>query len=329
MKKSIFHIMAAMPLLTGCLLEYPEMTEDGELGVDPTSVNVCIDISADLRLGGEMPDYQGEDSELKHRITVAVYDERTRMVERENTVYAELSEDGNLDVEMDFRLHAKEYRFVVWADLESEGESGAYYNIDDLTSILYADNNYRGQTVAKDALYASCTFDFSEYEDKWNGTETVEMELERPMGAYELVATDVQKFLSKIEAGTVTGETFTVRVNYDGFLPAGFNAYDGIAKHAFRYLTYRRTIRVPDDDTEELSLVFDYVFMDGDKTDIPLTVDILDEDSNIIASMSLTIACTRNEMTQIRRSFLTSLPGDGVGIDDDFEDSEDIDIGII
>ena len=329
MRKNIIYILAAMPLLAGCLMEYPEMTADGELGIDPTSVTVSLEISADLKLGEEIPDYSDEDEVWMHRITVAAYDAGTRLLEKKETIYEELTLDGELSIDLDLKLHAKEYRIVVWADLESEGESGAYYGIGDLTSILYAENNYRGQTMYKDALYASIQCDLSKYSEEWGAEEAVSAVLSRPMGVYELVANDVQRFLSKIEAGEAAGETFTARVNYDGFLPAGFNAYDGIAKHAFRYLTFRRTVRVPDSGAEELSLVFDYVFMDDEEAAIPLTLDILDEKGSVIASTSLNVACRKNGKTVIRRPFLTSMPGDGVGIDTGFEESEDIDLGII
>ena len=329
MRKNIIYILAAMPLLAGCLMEYPEMTADGELGIDPTSVTVNLEISADLKLREEIPDYSDEDEVWMHRITVAAYDAGTRLLEKKETIYEELTSDGELSVDLDMKLHAKEYRIVVWADLESEGESGAYYGVGDLTSILYAENNYRGQTIYKDALYASVRCDLSKYRDEWGAEETVSAVLSRSMGVYELVANDVQRFLSKLEAGEVAGETFTARVNYDGFLPAGFNAYDGITKHAFRYLTFRRTVRVPDSGAEELSLVFDYVFMDDEEDTIPLTLDILDEKGIIIASTSLNVACRKNGKTVIRRPFLTSMPGDGVGIDTGFEESEDIDLGII
>lgn len=40
-----------LPLtLSGCLFEEPEMTADGELGVDPTEVSVTADITLDMKL---------------------------------------------------------------------------------------------------------------------------------------------------------------------------------------------------------------------------------------------------------------------------------------
>ena len=125
MRKNIIYILTAMPLLAGCLMEYPEMTADGELGIDPTSVTVNLEISADLKLGEEIPDYSDEDEVWMHRITVAAYDAGTRLLEKKETIYEELAPDGELSVDLALKLHAMEYRIVVWADLESEGGSGA------------------------------------------------------------------------------------------------------------------------------------------------------------------------------------------------------------
>ena len=277
-------MIALSPLLGGCLMEYPEMTENGEIGVDPTSVKVDIRISADLDLGDEPSDYSDDGTEWKHRITVAAYDAGTRMLEQKQVLYEDLSESGTLRTSTTMDLHAKEYRFVVWADLASETEGGIYYDNSDLASILYNDNNYRGQTVYKDAFYGSVSSDFSDYRDEWNSRVAVEMQLERPMGVYELVADDLDRFRSRIESGDITGEVFTARVNYNANLPVGFNAYDGITKHRFSYQTFRRTFRVPADDSQELSLVFDYVFMDDEEESIPLTLEISDEAGKVIAS---------------------------------------------
>ena len=322
-------MIALSPLLGGCLMEYPEMTENGEIGVDPTSVKVDIRISADLDLGDEPSDYSDDGTEWKHRITVAAYDAGTRMLEQKQVLYEDLSESGTLRTSTTMDLHAKEYRFVVWADLASETEGGIYYDNSDLASILYNDNNYRGQTVYKDAFYGSVSSDFSDYRDEWNSRVAVEMQLERPMGVYELVADDLDRFRSRIESGDITGEVFTARVNYNANLPVGFNAYDGITKHRFSYQTFRRTFRVPADDSQELSLAFDYVFMDDEEENIPLTLEISDEAGKVIASTTLDVSCVKNERTVIKRAFLTSQPGDGIGIDTDFEESEDVDLGII
>lgn len=42
-------LLAFPALMSSCLMEYPEMTADGELGVDPTSVTVKAKILIDLK----------------------------------------------------------------------------------------------------------------------------------------------------------------------------------------------------------------------------------------------------------------------------------------
>lgn len=329
MKRNILlYMLSMLPLVGGCLMEYPEVTEDGEIGVDPTSVTVNLKIDIDLSLGDEVADYSDDEYTYMHRIKIAAYDAGTRQLERTETIYEDLTGTNRLQTSASLTLHAKEYRIVVWSDIVREGDGGIYYNIDDLVSIRYTDN-YRGQTIYKDAFYASQDLDLSGYGDEWGSRVAVDMELQRPMGVYELVATDVDRFLSRIGSGDISGTTFTARINYDSNLPTGFNAYDGITKHAFRYMTFRRTFSAPSEGTEDFSLVFDYVLLDGEEDDVALTLDILDEKNDVIASTSLNVHCTRNERTVIRRPFLTSQPGDGIGIDTDFDEKDDIDIGII
>ena len=61
-------------LCTGCLHENPELTEDGEMGVDPTSVilNANLNINLDFTLLEEA-DTRATANDIQQRITIAAF----------------------------------------------------------------------------------------------------------------------------------------------------------------------------------------------------------------------------------------------------------------
>ena len=50
MKKRYYLLFLFIILLTGCVHDYPTMTDDGEEGVDPTLVQVNTEVTLDLEL---------------------------------------------------------------------------------------------------------------------------------------------------------------------------------------------------------------------------------------------------------------------------------------
>lgn len=79
---SIFYRLLCLALLpfftTACLYEYPTLTKDGELGIDPTVVNVNVDLTLNLKFAHgitETVDYTGA-ADYRHRFIVDAYLDR-------------------------------------------------------------------------------------------------------------------------------------------------------------------------------------------------------------------------------------------------------------
>ena len=115
---------ALLPVLAvGCLMEEPELTAEGELGVDPTSVTVEAEISLDLNLPdsetGEEKMYVNADNypDAVHRITLAAY-EGTSCVGR-TIAYENLPLTNRFQTRVSLPLHARNYRLAGWIITET------------------------------------------------------------------------------------------------------------------------------------------------------------------------------------------------------------------
>lgn len=344
MKKNIlinrlvrFIIIAACPvLLNSCLMEYPEMTENGEIGIDPTLVTVNAVVSVDLgssEAGNVDLDSRLEEKIYKHRIVVAAYEGRE--VRAQKIIYEDKPLTNRLQTEVKLELHARKYTLVTWVDYYCEDENPIYdiYTDQGLILIRKGNNNYLGNSEYKKAYYSSEELDLTEYKDRWGETVPVEVKTISPMIRYELVATDVQKFLDN----NPHTESIQLTLTYNDYVPTGFNALDGITKEAFKFQSFSRTIKRPENNPKELSLLFDYVFVDDVRSRnsvSPLSVtlkveDVTDPNKKVeLASSTFNLVFQNTVNEKITFDFLTTKPGDGVDVDTDFGGNAEVEVPV-
>lgn len=137
-------------LVNGCSLhEEPEMTPEGELGVDPTAVTLNLNLAMNLSLAENAPITITRASETKYlrRFIVEAY--LDRQVAARQTVYEEDFNRASLSVSM--KLHARNYRILVWADYVNAEtpEQGLVYDAGNLAFILPT-GKYIGNSRYKD-----------------------------------------------------------------------------------------------------------------------------------------------------------------------------------
>ena len=209
--------MLLVATLSGCVHDYPTMTEDGGEGVDPTLVEVNTEVTLDFEL---VPLELATETARSGR-TKAVSDYRRRFIvearhdgkteARQVTVLNE-AETGNdkLTLPVNLKLHAVEYTLVVWTDyVEAGTDADLYYNTENTENIACTEP-YTGSTDLRDCLYGTAALDLRPYRDEWNAKVQVQIEMVRPLAKYEIIATDVKDFLRKIKKQREEGETYTV-----------------------------------------------------------------------------------------------------------------------
>lgn len=339
--------LLALPfLMAACTLhEEPELTADGELGVDPTEVNVEVNLTLDLNL----PEQGNEENssarvsantDYLHRFIVEAYLNRQPVARQ---VFVEsITDRTHLSLPVSMKLHALSYQLVVWKDYVSAEtpQEDLHYNTQSLVPVIPNRASHTGNTEYKDVFVGTTSLDLTAYADQWGAVVEQDVALQRPVARYELIATDVDKFLQRIADGEVSGERFTARIKYSGYLPVGYNVLDDVPKHSLMYMQYNTSFDVPEEGTDELRVGFDYVFVSNEgSASVPMEIEIVNENNVTVANSVLNVPLERGKNTVWTGEFLTGddqggqgggdEPGedeDGIGIDSDYDD--EIDFGV-
>lgn len=322
--------------LSGCVHDYPTMTEDGEEGIDPTLVQVNTEVTLDL----ELVPLEIVTETARSGTTKAVPDYRRRFIiearrdgraeARQVTVLDE-AETGNgekLTLPINLKLHAVEYTLVVWTDyVEAGAAADLYYNTENTENIACT-APYTGSTDRRDCLYGTAALDLRQYRNEWNAKVQVQIDMVRPLAKYEIIATDVKEFLEKTGRQREQGAVYTVTFTYGFYFPLAFNALTGKPADSQMGVTFTTPLDVPTDGTETYTLGTDYIFVNGAESYVPLSMEIKDADGKTVSlTTGLDVPYRRGHLTTVRGPFLTSRFNPGVGIDPGFDD-DDIDIDL-
>lgn len=341
--------LLALPfLMAACTLhEEPELTADGELGVDPTEVNVEVNLTLDLNLpeqGNEENSsaWVAANTDYLHRFIVEAYFNRQPVARQ---VFVEnITDRTHLSLPVSMKLHARSYQLVVWKDYVSAEtpEEDLHYNTQSLVPVIPNRASHTGNTEYKDVFVGTTSLDLTAYADQWGAVVEQDVTLQRPVARYELIATDVDKFLQRIADGEVSGERFTARIKYSGYLPVGYNVLDDVPKHSLMYMQYNTSFDVPEEGTDELRVGFDYVFVSNEgSASVPMEIEIVNENNVTVANSVLNVPLERGKNTVWTGEFLTGddqggqgggdEPGedeDGIGIDPDYDNETDLGVTV-
>lgn len=320
--------------VSSCLYEEPELTADGEMGVDPTAVNIMTNLTLETSF---VPvevnrNTRAATTTYQHRFVVAAYEGTQKVASQ--VIYQDIQAgETTVNIPLSMKLHARKYQLAIWADYVEKSDEETYrtfYDAEDMAFILRA-TPYKGNSKYYDAFYGSTPLDLTAYRNQWNVIVPVEIRMSRPMASYNLIATDVAKFLKKVADKEITGKRFTITVKYNYYLPTGFDALTGRLKRSLQYMEYNKTVELATlqkvENKEEFIIGFDYLLINNDDpSSIPVTIEITNESKVVVARyQNLKLPYERNKETNLRGYFLTASPG--ISFDPDFND-EDIIIDI-
>ncbi|WP_274949882.1 DUF6562 domain-containing protein [Bacteroides cutis] len=325
-------------VLAGCVHDYPSMTEDGEEGIDPTLVEVNTEVTLDLELipleiitqKNARSGTTKADDGYRRRFIIEAWREG-KPAARQVTVMDTAEEengDGKITLPIHLKLHALDYTLAVWTDYVAAGTTDdLYYNTEDLQQVACRDP-YTGSTDYRDCLYGTAALDLRQYRDEWNARVQVSVDMVRPLAKYELIATDVQKFLQKTQKQRAGGTAYTITVSYDFYFPLGFNVLTGKPDRSEMGVAFTAPLVVTDNGSGECTLASDYIFVNGDESYVPLSIGIKDDEGNGISrTTGIDVPYRRGHLTTVRGHFLTNRYDTGIGIDPDFDD-DDINIDL-
>lgn len=325
-------IAASAMLWTGCTLTQ----EPKGQGVDPTQVNV--EVAVDLSLS--LPDNEGAYADLVPEVT----DEFTRrfVVEAvlpdgtvaQRQVSYESVVEGKTDYSLQtkFRLNARQYKLLVWSDYvkTEEKENNLYYDISSLTPVM-PQGNYVGNNERKDCFRGCADLDLRKYRDEWAANVALDVELQRPVGRYEIVTTDLGAFRQRLADGLISGSEFSVRVRYADYRATAYNVLQNVPKNFLSYLFYKTNLKNEnwEGDQASLRLGFDYCFVDAGEngSKIPVEIEVLNEKNQQVSRTVLSLPVVQGYNTVVSGRFMTGTDNGSVSVDTAYDGVVDIDLG--
>lgn len=242
--------------------------------------------------------------------------------------------NGSATIELNEKLAAGKYKCVAYAVAANDTDgTGSIYSLDDLSNIGF-DGEYPGNTDAKESY--EIRFDLDITSDEWFSRAEVSKLMSSPMGSVEVISTDVEEFIkhemtrldqkgndSRVDLWQ--WEDYYVLWKYDLYYPVRYNAYTGLPNKAETAVSFKADI-VPQSETEA-SLGFDYIFVNGESSQVTLSLEVYDKNNTLLNVYSgINVPLERSKTTIIRGEYLTNRKDPGIGIDPGFDGDIDINL---
>ncbi len=310
--------------------------EPDGLGEDPSQVNV--DVNLDLNLS--LPDSEGATDDIipsvgadfTRRFVVEACLPDGTPVERKEFLEPVAEDQTSFTLPVKMRLNARQYKLLVWSDyVKTETpEENLYYDPSSLTPVL-PNGNYVGNNDRKDCFRACVDLDLRKYRDEWAANVPLDVVLERPVGRYEIVTTDLGAFRKRLADGLISGTEFNARIRYSDYRATGYNVLENVPKNLLSYLFFNTNLKNENWEGEQASLrlAFDYILVNpGEEgSQIPLEIEIVNENNQQVSRTLVTVPVRQGYNTVVTGRFMTGTDDGGIAIDPDYDGSVDIDLG--
>lgn len=248
----------------------------------------------------------------------------TSLIERKEV--KETASAGTTTVKVSADLPAFRIGVLCWAEpLIGTATTNACFNTADLRSVkLQAPY---GKTEGRDAFTASATWDYTIHQYEREGVSLNEtIHLLRPLGYYTLITNDIDEYKEK--EGNDAPLPASVKVNYQLYIPSVFDVYRQIPSNPISGATYTYATSAIGTDEKQMLLAEDLIFIgttDTDSNFFNATLKNYAADNALIKSTgNIGIQIQRNKHTLIYGAFLTTRQTNTPGVDDSFDDYEDI-----
>lgn len=326
-----------------------------------------LDFTTELPLYKEIIHTRVDNSETKGfisnhniRYTIKVYRNdlaRNNSREADTTFVFTKSDVSDLNFTAPLQLPEGSYDFQIWADyVDVNSNADKYYDTSDFAEIILSDKlNHPGSNDCREAFrgYASATVLNPAYYtgDMVSSIDNeARAEMKRPMGKFKFVSTDVDVFLARMvqmmkEKGmlkdfeydpdnsassesvskSIALSDFTVLFRYKLFMPCSFNMFTDKPAYAWKGMSFKSKMFT--DDYKEMTLGFDYIFVNGSETTLSISVEVYSADGELMSSTNpIDVPIVRNKLTIVKGDFLTSKASEGITISPEFDGEHNIEI---
>ena len=332
--KRLLYLIIYMPLmwLAGCNVhEWPDEAPLVPLYVDLVHETEWDTLNVPFSRAAAAGDYN-----IRYSIRAFALDEMgnySRVATREFVFTRRLGEE--LDNRFFLELPAGSYRLTAWTDYTMADTLDTHYNTSGFHEIMLqgqheGNNDMRdGFRGAEDILLETGVMELI--------PDTVVLDMQRPMGKFEFVCTDLQDFIDKevrelkqnsltpdeIDASDIHLEDYRIVFYYAGFMPNTFNALTDKAIDSSTGVQFTSSLS-PFSETEA-SLGFDYVFVNSDESSVIVNLGVFNKEGKQLAMLTnVNVPLKRDQHTVLRGKFLMANSDGGVSINPDFDGEHNI-----
>ena len=242
----------------------------------------------------------------------------------EQTFTRELN-GNSYDTDLEIEVQGYEvYDIVVWSQFLAPSQDDPFYDSSNFNKVQLIPENYRGNTDYRDGFRGRIRVDAT---TEINGKYVVRMN--RPMGKFELVTTDLSEFLDRETelrklSSRARVEDYRVIITFPYYFPSSYSAMDDRLENSVPGVSFETRMTVTGES--EASLGFEYVMLNNMMDNgVQASVNVYRMDGTRVAGSSVfTIPMRRDYHTLLRGAFLAMEGSGGVGIDPSFNGDHNI-----
>lgn len=309
----------------GCIHEYPLPVSQGHSN-KPTDLQAFISVNFDISWQSLIHeiDFSSRDrNDEPNHFIIEISDQTGKVCHDEVFLSNSYFFVGSLQHKVSTPLAKQKYEIAVW--YEKADEEGEYSFLStDLSDI--AINNFSTTDASLfDCAYASTTLDLTDFNNQ-NSAVNIELEMLPPGARFELIATDVNQFISDHKEDLNEGDSYSVKLNFSDEAYFRFNSYNGNPFNLSSVYTTTGRMRLPFAEYEELKIAEGFIFCHPE-SEAHMQLSILNSSQTIVSQTNtFSFPIKRGFNTIVKAEFLTH-PLDGV-FNVDFVWEEDIIIEI-
>ena len=272
------------------------------------------------------------DYDIRYQIRVYRTDNEGKPLSDVYTSITETKDDvTDLNHSVDIEIEKGNYRFLVWADYVDGGkEEDKFYATGDFKEITLAGESHCGNNVFRDAFRGEALAAVTPGND---AAQEITVGMERPLARFQFVTTDLETFITNAlkeqeardgaekensPTKAVNLDDYRIVFRYTGFMPSAFNVFTDKPIDAVTGVSFTgRITRLSDTEAE---LGFDYVFVNGTESTVPIAVEVYNMEGQLLSSTDpIDVPLERSKLTIVRGPFLTTQASGSVGISPGFD----------
>lgn len=302
----LFVMALYLAVVTSCIHEYPNSRSMNPQvnGEDPTKFDAFIEVEYDLdwqcMLHHTSTRNTRARTERPHRMIIEVADETNILSREVITLTDNEFLTGRLTRKIPVKLEGRLYYLGAWYD--HENNNGEFsFDANTLSEIALINKSTTDASVL-DCGFASEIIDLREYDPSEEKTVIKQLQLSHPGARFEIVATDVQQFITDQKEALYQGDSFTVKLTFEKGNFHRFNLYSDRINQASEDLILSGRMRLPYAEYDELKIAEGFLFC-REETTVKARL-------SVVNSALVTVSQSDYFNFPIKPGYITTVTGD-------------------